>query len=198
MWASLITNTGYLPGLLTLYYSLQKVGTKYPFVALYTEQFPEEGHKALDDRGIQKRKVEYVTPAGQKDYTNDPRFYDTWTKLTVFGLLEYERAILLDGDMLVIQNMDELMDLPLDSAEQAGAGNKVFAAAPACVCNPAKRAHYPKDWFVGFRDRCFFIDWRAGYLRIVLSHLSIQIQRKHKFLDRVCKAMLTCLIVVFW
>ena len=197
MWASLITNTGYLPGLLTLHHSLQKVGTKYPFVALYTEQFPEEGHRALEDRGIQKRKVEYVTPAGQKDYTNDPRFYDTWTKLTVFGLLEYERAILLDGDMLVIQNMDELMDLPLDSVEQAGAGNKVFAAAPACVCNPAKRAHYPKDWFVSFRlDRVLLT--RLGYLRTVLSHLSIQTQRKHKLLDQVCKAMSTCLTAVSW
>ena len=157
MWASLITNLGYLPGLLTLDYSLKKVGTKYPLIAIYTDQFPEEGHRALDERGIGKRKVTYVNPSSQKDYTDDPRFYDTWTKLTVFSLTEYERAILLDGDMLVLQNMDELMDVPLDPLSMHGKGSMVFAAAPACACNPAKKPHYPKDWFVSKLTNLFYL-----------------------------------------
>ncbi|KAJ5272730.1 hypothetical protein N7478_007855 [Penicillium angulare] len=41
--------------------------------------------------------------------------------------------------------MDELMDIPLDAAELKGAGPRVFAASPACVCNPLKKRHYPKD-----------------------------------------------------
>ena len=52
----------------------------------------------------------------------------------------------LDSDMLVLQNMDELMDLPLDGAELNGSGNRVFAASHACVCNPLKKPHYPSDW----------------------------------------------------
>jgi lipopolysaccharide biosynthesis glycosyltransferase len=44
--------------------------------------------------------------------------------------------------MLVLQNMDELMDLQLDIA-----GDSVFAACHACVCNPLKKPHYPKDWY---------------------------------------------------
>ena len=47
----------------------------------------------------------------------------------------------LDSDMLVLQNMDELMDIPLDIE-----GNRVFAASHACVCNPTKKPHYPADW----------------------------------------------------
>lgn len=117
-------------------------------MALYTDNFPDEGHKALDARDIAKKKVTYVKPTGQKDYSNDPRFYDTWTKLTVFGLLEYGRVVLLDGDMLVTQNMDELMDLPLDPVSADGKGQRVFAASPACACNPANKPHYPKDWSV--------------------------------------------------
>jgi alpha-N-acetylglucosamine transferase len=143
----LITNTAYLSGLLTLDYSLKKAGTKYPLIALYTDAFPEEGHRALESRGIPKKKVNYLQPSQQKDYSNDPRFYDCWSKLTPFSLVEYDRVVQLDSDMLVLKNMDELMDMELDPPSAAGTGNKVFAASHACVCNPLKKPHYPKDWY---------------------------------------------------
>jgi len=50
--------------------------------------------------------------------------------------------------MLVLRNMDELMEMELDGPEMEGKGNKVFAAGHACVCNPLKKPHYPKDWYV--------------------------------------------------
>lgn len=146
VWTTLITNTAYLTGLLTLDYSLKKHGTKYPLVALYTDTFPAEGHRALDERGIPKQHVKYLLPTVKKDYSNDPRFYDCWSKLTPFSLVEYERVVQLDSDMLVLQNMDELMDLELDPPIEGGRGNRVFAASHACVCNPLKKSHYPKDW----------------------------------------------------
>jgi len=40
VWTTLITNTKYLSGLLTLDYSLKKTGSSYPLVALYTDTFP--------------------------------------------------------------------------------------------------------------------------------------------------------------
>lgn len=146
VWTTLITNTAYLSGLLTLEYSLRKAGSKYPLVALYTDTFPEEGHAALDARGISKKRVPYLLPSIPKDYTNDTRFYDCWSKLTPFSLVEYDRVVQLDSDMLVLKNMDELMELELDAPELAGTGNKVFAASHACVCNPLKKSHYPKNW----------------------------------------------------
>jgi hypothetical protein len=48
--------------------------------------------------------------------------------------------------MLVVQNMDELMELELDPPALKGKGNRVFAASHACVCNPLKKLHYPKEW----------------------------------------------------
>lgn len=146
VWTTLITNTAYLPGLLTLEYSLRRVGSRYPLIVLYTDSFPADGHKALDARGILKRHVPYLLPSVPKDFTNDVRFYDCWSKLTPFSLVEYDRVVQLDSDMVILQNMDELMDINLDPPEVGGNGNRVFAASHACVCNPLQKPHYPKDW----------------------------------------------------
>jgi alpha-N-acetylglucosamine transferase len=131
-------------------HSLKKQKSAYPLVALYTDTFPEEGHKALDVRRIPKKHVKYLLPSVNKDFSQDPRFYDCWSKLTPFSLVEYDRVVQLDSDMLVLRNMDELMDLELDPPSMAGKGDRVFAASHACVCNPLKKLHYPKEWFVGF------------------------------------------------
>ena len=156
VWASLITNLSYLPGLLTLHHSLNHPSpdshtaassptaaqpTKYPFIALYTSTFPPEGLEVLRARGIPAQLVPSVTPAITRKYAQDPRFAETWNKLIVFSLEEYDRIVLLDGDILVRRNMDELMELPLDE-------ERVFAAAHACACNPMKKSHYPATWYV--------------------------------------------------
>lgn len=148
VWTTLITNLEYLPGLLTLDYSLKRVGSKYPLVALYTSTFPEEGHRELDARGIPKLEIKYLLPTTDKDYSEDPRFYDCWSKLQPFGLTQFERVVQLDSDMVAIKNMDELFDLEL--------GDNAFAAGWACVCNPMNFSHYPKDWI---SDNCTFTGW---------------------------------------
>ncbi|KAA8902586.1 nucleotide-diphospho-sugar transferase [Sphaerosporella brunnea] len=147
VWTTLLTNTKYLPGLLALEYSLRASKSAYPLVVLYTDTFSAEGHAALDLRGIAKQRIEYLLPLAGKDYSNDERFYDCWSKLQPFSLTEYSRVVQLDSDMLVLQNMDELMTLPLDNDE------RVFAASHACVCNPLQKAHYPRDWIP---DNCAY------------------------------------------
>jgi hypothetical protein len=146
VWTTLITNTNYLSGLITLDYSLKKAGSKYPLVALYTETFPDDGHKALSARGIPAREIPYLLPSVPKEYAQDPRFYDCWSKLAPFSLTEYDRVVQMDSDMMVLKNMDELMDIELDEADQNGDGQRVYAASHACACNPLKKPHYPKHW----------------------------------------------------
>lgn len=70
--------------------------------------------------------------------------------------------VLLDGDILVRRNMDELMEVELDSRvalEEEGDGSRkrVFAAAHACACNPMKKEHYPANWYVFFPPYLFLV-----------------------------------------
>ena len=178
----MLTNVKYLKGLLTLDHALKKYNSKYPLVVLYTDAFEQEGHEALDRRGIPKKRIEYLLPTLHKDYSNDARFYDCWSKLSPFSLVEYERVVQLDSDMLVLRNMDELMDVELDPVSMNGSGRRVMAASHACVCNPLKRPHYPGDWYRFFP---FFLDrWRfasncpIGSLPTVLSQHSTRTPRE--------------------
>ncbi|KAI4125687.1 MAG: hypothetical protein LQ347_005271, partial [Umbilicaria vellea] len=158
VWTTLITNTSYLSGLLTLDASLKAVKSKYPLLALYTDTFPPAGHAALAARHIPSKRIAYLLPSTPKAFTHDPRFHDCWSKLAPFGLTDYTRVVQLDSDMLVLRNMDELMDLALDPASRAGAGPRVFAATHACVCNPLAKPHYPSDWL---RANCAFTTQHA-------------------------------------
>ncbi|EPQ60695.1 nucleotide-diphospho-sugar transferase [Gloeophyllum trabeum ATCC 11539] len=139
-YVSLVTKTEYLPGILVVDHCLKSVGSRYPLVVMVTPTLPEEARNVLARRGIAMREVERLSPraGSHKLAAHDARFDDTWTKLRAFSLIEYERVVLMDSDMIVRRNMDELMTLDLPRGW--------IAAAHACACNPRKLKHYPSDW----------------------------------------------------
>ncbi|TFK30558.1 glycosyl transferase [Coprinopsis marcescibilis] len=138
-YATLLTKNEYLPGVLVLNNSLQSVKSRYPLVVMATPNLPQEARNILRLEGIPIREVEYLQPKDVELAELDKRFADTWTKLHVWELAEYDRLVLLDSDMVVKRNMDELLDtLELSKGHIAG--------AHACACNPRKFPHYPKDW----------------------------------------------------
>lgn len=151
VWTTLVTNTNYLDGVLALEYSLRRVNSKYPLLVLFTDGLSNEGHEVLDKHKIYKKQVSYLLPTAEKDYSNDPRFYDCWSKLQPFSLYQFKRVCQLDSDMIVVENMDELLEIPLDGV--------AFAASYACVCNPYKKEHYPKDWIA---KNCMYTGYTPG------------------------------------
>lgn len=142
-WVTLLSdlgdNNGYLKGVLTLNYTLTKVKTQYPLLVIYTSKCPISVLSVLEKSGIKTKYVEELQPSILMDYgTDTKRFNECFNKLCVFGLFEYERVVFVDSDMIFMKNADELFDIPLDRG--------YIACAHACVCNPRKKAHYPKDW----------------------------------------------------
>lgn len=72
----------------------------------------------------------------------ESRFNETWSKINIYGLEQFDRIAVLDGDMLVLKNMDELLEVPIPDGG--------LAACHACVCNPRRLSYYPASWY------CFF------------------------------------------
>ncbi|WVW82090.1 hypothetical protein I302_104095 [Kwoniella bestiolae CBS 10118] len=140
-WVTLITNPGYIAGLLTLHRTLISV-SNYPLVVMTTSSLPLPSREIITSSGIEIIEVEHLSPSSAQHGGFDPsftRFNDAWTKIRVFGLEQFERIILIDSDMIFLRGMDELFDLELP-------GDDWIAASPACVCNPFKLGHYPEDW----------------------------------------------------
>ncbi|KAK4694997.1 hypothetical protein P7C70_g8639, partial [Phenoliferia sp. Uapishka_3] len=142
-WVTLLTRTSYLAGCLVLNESLKKHNSAYPLVVFATSELPSSAREVLTSFGIEVHDIKFLEPLGESQQVDlaehDHRFADTWTKLRCFELVQYERVVMLDSDMLVVRNMDELMTMEL--------GEDEIAAAHACACNPRKLAHYPKDWY---------------------------------------------------
>lgn len=136
---------------------------KYPLIVAITYPLPKQEGNALVESGLDVRVVESLKPM-TKVSVAARRFEDTWTKLVIFGFEEFQantttsvthprvpgnfpggqvngdiqKIVLLDGDMMVMQNMDELFDadIPRD----------LITANHACVCNLAKAPWAPVDW----------------------------------------------------
>jgi inositol 3-alpha-galactosyltransferase len=142
-WVTLLTRQSYLPGVILLAYSLRKHGSKYPLIVQITES-AQESINVLKSEGqdgsLLINIVEPILPARPVNLVAE-RFADTWTKLRAFQLVEYERVIFLDADILIMQNMDELFNFGLPEDDW-------IAANHMCVCNLDNDPWAAPDWNV--------------------------------------------------
>lgn len=141
-WAVILTTANkYVEGIAVLAQALKRLESKYPLLVLYTpETVPNKVVNRLIGYGCTMVTIEAIKPNSSVMYISE-RFSETWTKLRVWEQTDYDRVVLVDADMLPIQNMDELMRIPLKGPEWV-------AASHACTCNPQKITHYPADWWV--------------------------------------------------
>lgn len=140
-WAVILTTANkYVDGIVVIAQKLKKLHSKYPLVVLYTpETVPDKVVARLSNYGCIMVVIEPIKPTSPVKYQVE-RFAETWTKLRVWEQTDYDRLVLMDADMLPLQNMDELMTIPL-------APDSV-AASHACTCNPQKISNYPSSWWV--------------------------------------------------
>ncbi|WFD35406.1 hypothetical protein MCUN1_002260 [Malassezia cuniculi] len=137
-WATLLTHAQYLPGVAVLVRSLAQHGTRYPLVVMTTDEVDVETRDVLGAMGCVVRDVPCWTVDVPSGEMASARFVNVWTKLRAFGLVEYERVVLIDSDMLVCGAVDELMEIDLPDG--------CIAACSACTCNPNGVPTYPAHW----------------------------------------------------
>lgn len=141
-WVTLLTKQTYLPGLIILNDSLRKVGSKFPLVVVYTSSLEQEAIDTMRTLDIDHRFIEYIYPPKGISHIAE-RFVDTWTKLRICEMDTYDRVVMIDNDMIVLQNMDELFYMKMDK--------QTIAANHGCICNLDDSAWAP-EWFT--KDNC--------------------------------------------
>lgn len=101
----------YLPGVEVLGKSLDINGTSVPKIVLATADVPAETRARLSAQGWQVRDIEPIANPAQGKLLF-PRFESVFCKLRVWELTDLDRAVFLDADTLLLQNVDELFDRP--------------------------------------------------------------------------------------
>ena len=147
VWVTLLTRSSYLPGVITLAYSLRKHLTKYPLVVLVTPSLPQPSRRALELEAktndlLIVREVQPLVPQGSVTLIA-ARFEDTWTKLRAFALIDYHTCVFLDADITVYKNMDDVFDTILPDP------TTWIAANHACTCNLDHDSWAPDNWNSG-------------------------------------------------
>ncbi|KAB8349513.1 hypothetical protein FH972_023539 [Carpinus fangiana] len=135
-YATLITRASYLAGVIILAHSLRKHGNSLPLVILYTDSLSDDSLQAInleaDSLNLTLFPVEELCPPAAHAPMSliAARFADTWTKLRVFELTDYDRVCYLDADMLIVRpGMDKLvLETRLPSLDW-------IAATHVCACN---------------------------------------------------------------
>lgn len=144
-YTTLITRASYLAGVIILAHSLKKQGSKYPLIVYYTSSLSKSAVRALELESSKSnlilRPCDLLLPRENvKVHLIAERFTDTWTKLRVFDVFDYDAVCYLDADMMIFKNMDSVFsqadDLP----------KNWIAANHACVCNLDKDPWAPEDW----------------------------------------------------
>ena len=151
-WVTLLTRSSYLPGVITLAYSLSTHGTSYPLVVLITPSLPASSVRALELESAHNPllTVHPIEPLllsnNQKTTLIASRFADTWTKLRALELSSYETCVFLDADITIYKNMDDIFEIQLP-------GDDWIAASHACVCNLDHDSWAPGNWY---RENCAY------------------------------------------
>jgi alpha-N-acetylglucosamine transferase len=129
-YATLVTNRGYVAGALALVRSLRLTGTEADIVVLHTGGVAEAELAPLDGLGARLAKAELLptSPAFNERHARatlhaaapftkgrKPDFHtplDNFAKLRLWQLTEYDKAVFIDADAIVLKNIDRLFNYP--------------------------------------------------------------------------------------
>lgn len=115
------TSPAYVLGAMVLGYSLKQTGSKYRRVCLYTDDV-SAAHVQLLSKLWECRPVYHVDAAMQALSTTPDyeRFAKVFTKLRGLEMVDFEKVLMMDVDLLVRGSIDHLFDLDAPAASLRG------------------------------------------------------------------------------
>jgi glycogenin glucosyltransferase len=125
-----LTSDNYHEGVLVLARSLAATRPAFPLYALLTTDVAESVRIRLEKAGLvclrSEKSLEF--PATAVTANRMPHWNKTLSKLLIFDLVQFEKLVYLDADMLVLSNIDSLFEAPNLSAVNSGGMLDEFAS----------------------------------------------------------------------
>lgn len=119
-YATLLGNNEYFEGTLALIKSLRDLKAKYPIIVMVTDDVDELYKKYLRSIMVNVMEIKKINIDPQlikkNNINGQPKWSNSFTKLAVFNLVEWDKIVFLDSDMVILKNVDNLFDHPSLSA----------------------------------------------------------------------------------
>lgn len=113
-YVTLLNSENYLKGVLCLNESLKRVNSQYPLIVAITREISEKSRQILNNNNIKTVVIEKMdVPKCIKDKNSKGMFShwsNTFDKLQIFEMTQFEKIVFLDSDMYVRKNIDNLFD----------------------------------------------------------------------------------------
>ena len=112
-YVTMITAGGeYVPGVEVLGESIRQSGSSEPLLLMATPDEPKTALDGLASRGWEVSEIQPIANPSPDDELLFARFKHCFTKLRAFELADLEKAVFLDADTVVLQNVDDLFGRP--------------------------------------------------------------------------------------
>ncbi|CAM6097370.1 unnamed protein product [Calypogeia fissa] len=107
------TDGAYVCGAIVAARSIRLTGSQRDLIALVDENITAEQREGLQLAGWKLHDIERI-----RNPKSEPRKYNAWnySKFRLWQLTQYDKVIYIDADLLVLQNLDFLFDMPELSA----------------------------------------------------------------------------------
>ena len=103
-----LATNDYLDGCLILNENLKHIHSKYDLLCLINEDITKETKEILSYFDIKYKHINKINYDVDFEGYVQPYFKNTFDKLSVFKLTEFEKIVYLDLDLLILENIDDL------------------------------------------------------------------------------------------
>ena len=117
-YITLLTDDSYIYGVILLNESLKNVNSQYPLEILVTSNVSKPIINILEQLQLKYSIIKPIKNEQFIDYNIKimPQFAKTWSlclsKIEIFNLIQFDKIVFLDADILVLKNLDHLFDYP--------------------------------------------------------------------------------------
>lgn len=121
---TLLSNEKYFDGVVILYRTLLELRSRYPLYCMLSTMVDKVVERRLENIGVKcirlsRRTIDTDINAESNNLTFS-HWSQTFDKLQVWGLTQFEKLVFVDSDMLIRSNIDSLFERPPFTAVCAG------------------------------------------------------------------------------